>query len=111
MVKSLISKNAPDPIGNYPHLKSYKDLLFLSGIGPRSALDNSVPGNVYNKSGDLIGYDIVLQTRSVFDNIKSILEDAGSSLDDVIDITVYLTNMKEDFVMFNDIYNSLFDIE
>ena len=108
MIKKNISKNAPKPVGNYPHSIEVNNMLFLSGIGPRNSKDNSVPGNKYNSVGKLVSYDIDKQCHAVFKNIRTILEESDSSFDNLIDITVFLTNMKNDFKKFNDIYNLYF---
>ena len=105
--KNKISK-APSPVGNYPHSIEVNGVLYLSGIGPRDSVDNSVPGNKYNEDKKLIDYDIKKQTHEVFKNIKTILEASNSKWENLIDITVFLTNMKKDFNKFNDIYNSYF---
>ena len=107
MIKKKID-NAPAPIGNYPHSIEINGMLYLSGIGPRNHMDNSISGNEYNNNGDLISYDIEKQTHSVFNNIKIILEESNSSWENLIDITVFLTNMKNDFKKFNAIYNLYF---
>jgi 2-aminomuconate deaminase len=97
------TSRAPKPVGAYPHARRVGDLLFLSGIGPREPND-AIPGNEYDASGKLIRYDIAAQCRSVFRNIRVILEDAGSSWDKIVDVTVFLTNMKDDFATFNRLY-------
>ena len=108
MTKKNIINNAPKPVGNYPHSVEVNGMLYLSGIGPRNPRDNSIPGNEYNANGDLVNYDIKQQTHAVFDNIKIILKESNSSLKNLIDITVFLTDMKNDFKKFNDIYNLYF---
>ena len=107
MIKKKID-NAPAPIGNYPHSIESNGMLYLSGIGPRNHVDNSISGNEYNSNGDLISYDIEKQTHAVFNNIKIILEESNSSWENLIDITVFLTNMKSDFKKFNEIYDLYF---
>ena len=105
MIKKNITKKAPDPVGNYPHSVEINGVLYLSGIGPRNHKDNSIPGNEYDMNGNLTNYDIEQQAYAVFKNIKAILEESNSSWENLIDITVFLTNMKNDFKKFNDIYN------
>mgnify|MGYP003761631259 CR=1 FL=1 len=105
MIKKNITKKAPAPVGNYPHSVEIDGMLYLSGIGPRNHEDNSIPGNEYDMNENLINYDIEQQTHAVFKNIKAILEESNSSWENLIDITVFLTNMKNDFKKFNDIYN------
>lgn len=106
--KKIYSDKAPKPVGLYPHARKAGNLLFLSGIGPRSADDNSIPGNKYDVSGNLINYDISAQCHSVFKNVKTVLEESGSSWNKLIDVTVFLTNMKEDFTAYNKIYAEYF---
>ena len=108
MIKKNIIDNAPIPVGNYIHSIEYNGTLYMSGIGPRNAEDNSIDGNQYNEKGELVSYDIEKQTHSVFHNIKTILEKSNSSWDDLIDITVFLIDMKSDFKKFNKIYNQYF---
>ena len=100
--------NAPKPVGLYPHSRRVGNLLFLSGIGPRRAQDDSIPGLELDSFGNIVKYDIELECHSVFKNIKSILDDSGSSWDNIIDVTVFLTNMKDDFDAFNKIYSKYF---
>ena len=99
---------APAPVGLYPHARRVGQLLFLSGVGPRLAGSNEIPGNVYAANGEVSGYDIEAQCRSVFDNVRSILEAAGCRWEDLVDVTVYLTNMKQDFETFNRLYAEYF---
>jgi 2-aminomuconate deaminase len=106
--KKIYSDKAPKPVGLYPHARRAGNLLFLSGIGPRSPIDNSIPGNEYDKNGALASYDISAQCHSVFKNVKIVLEDSSSSWDKLIDITVFLTNMKDDFASYNKIYADYF---
>ncbi len=103
-----VTNRAPQPVGAYPHARRVGDLLFLSGIGPREAGSNAIPGNVYDVDGKLIKYDIAAQCHSVFRNIRAVLEDAGSSWDKIVDVTVFLTNMKDDFATYNQLYAEYF---
>lgn len=98
------SNRAPEPVGLYPHARRAGDLLFLSGVGPRERGSDKIPGVKLNDLGEIVEYDIEEQCRSVFRNVRYILEDAGSSWEDIVDVTVYLTNMKRDFVAYNRIY-------
>lgn len=100
--------SAPKPVGLYPHARRVGNLLFLSGIGPRSAKDNSIPGNEYDAQDNLVKYDIEAQCRSVFQNVKSVLEASGSKWENLIDVTVFLTNMKQDFPVMNRLYAEYF---
>ena len=98
------SSRAPEPVGLYPHARRVGNLLFLSGVGPRERGSKKIPGVEIDADGKIISYNIEEQCRSVFRNIKYILEDAGSSWDNIIDVTVFLTNMKDDFPVYNKIY-------
>tara|TARA_B100001142_G_scaffold328397_1_gene388390 strand:+ start:255 stop:674 length:420 start_codon:yes stop_codon:yes gene_type:complete len=108
MIKRNKTSQAPSPVGNYPHSIEVNGVLYLSGIGPRNSKDNSIDGNSYDQDKHLIDYDIEKQTHAVFKNIKSILEASNSKWENIVDITVFLTNMKKDFNKFNEIYNSYF---
>ena len=108
MIKRNKTSQAPSPVGNYPHSIEVNGVLYLSGIGPRNSKDNSIDGNSYDQDKHLIDYDIEKQTHAVFKNIKSILEASNSKWENIVDITVFLTNMKKDFNKFNKIYNSYF---
>ena len=102
------SCSAPEPVGHYPHAKKIGNLLFLSGVGPRKRDSKIIPGVSLSKNGDIISYDIAKQCVSVFENIKLILEEAGSSWDNIVDVTVFLTNMKDDFKIYNKLYGQYF---
>ena len=99
---------AAKPLGAYPHGRKAGNLLFLSGIGSRSAKDNSIPGLELDAAGNIIKYDIEAECHSVFANVKAVLEASGSSWDKIIDVTVFLTNMKTDFPVYNKIYGDYF---
>ncbi|MDX9731805.1 MAG: Rid family hydrolase [Bdellovibrionales bacterium] len=105
------SSKAPPPVGPYPHAKRVGDFLFLSGVGPRRPGTSEIPGVMFDVRGSVSGHDVVLQTESVFHNISVILEEAGSSLEDVVDVQVYLTDMKRDFKAFNGVYAKYFGYE
>ena len=102
------SERAPQAVGLYPHARKCGNLLFLSGVGPRVAGSKEIPGVWLDENGEIKNYDIEKQCHSVFKNIKFILEDAGSSWDNIIDVTVFLTNMKDDFKIYNKIYAEYF---
>lgn len=102
------TNNAASPLGTYPHARKVGDLLFLSGIGSRSAKDNSIPGLELDEKGNIIKYDIAAECHSVFANVKAVLEASGSSWDKMVDVTVFLTNMKSDFPVYNKIYGEYF---
>ena len=111
MHKNMInieSQNAPEPVGAYPHAKRIGNLLFLSGIGPREKGKNEIPGVELDQNGDIISYDIGTQCHSVFTNVRTILEDAESNWNNLVDITVFLTNMKDDFNIYNQVYAEYF---
>jgi 2-aminomuconate deaminase len=99
---------AASPLGAYPHARRSGNLLFLSGIGSRSAKDNSIPGLVQDEAGNIVSYDIEAECHSVFANVKAVLEASGSSWEKIIDVTVFLTNMKKDFPVYNRVYGSYF---
>ena len=102
------SSRAPEPVGLYPHARRVGDLLFLSGVGPRERGSKSIPGVELDDNDEIVSYDIETQCRSVFQNVRYILEDAGSSWEKIVDVTVYLTNMKDDFAAYNRIYAEYF---
>lgn len=102
------TKNASTPLGAYPHARRVGNLLFLSGIGPRDPKDNSIPGLEVDAAGNIIKYDIEAECHSVFANIKAVLEASGSSWNKIIDVTVFLTNMKNDFPVYNKVYADYF---
>ncbi len=102
------SSKAPEPVGLYPHARRVGDLLFLSGVGPRERGSKKIPGVALDDEGNIVSYDIEVQCRSVFQNVRYILEDAGSSWDKIVDVTVFLTDMKADFPTYNRIYAEYF---
>lgn len=102
------TEKAPKPVGAYPHARKVGNLLFLSGVGPREASTDKIPGVKLDENGNVTSYDIEAQCHSVFKNIKTILEEAGSSWDKLVDVTVFLTNMKNDFKTYNRIYAEYF---
>lgn len=108
MNESLNSKRAPQSVGLYPHAKRVGTLLFLSGVGPRKLGSNEIPGVHLDVNGRITNYDIEAQCRSVFENVRYILEDAGSSWSQLVDVTVFLTNMKADFATYNRLYAEYF---
>ena len=104
----LNSDKAPEPVGLYPHARKVGNLLFLSGVGPREKGSKEIPGVKLNEAGEILSYDIEAQCHSVFKNVRLIVESAGSSWDKIVDVTVFLTNMKEDFRTYNKIYAEYF---
>ncbi len=107
-MSSTTSNRAPEPVGAYPHAKRVGDLLFLSGLGPRKRGSKEIPGVTLDAAGRIVAYDIEAQCRSVFENVRVVLEDAGSSWERIVDVTVFLTNMKQDFPVFNRLYADYF---
>lgn len=105
---SVHSSKAPEPVGLYPHAKRVGNLLFLSGVGPRERGTKKIPGVELDAGGQIVSYDIEAQCHSVFNNVKLILEDAGSSWDRIVDVTVFLTNMKDDFPKYNKLWAEYF---
>lgn len=99
---------APRAVGAYPHARRVGNLLFLSGVGPRRADDDSVPGNVFDAHGTLLSYDMEAQCRQVFSNVRSVLEASGARWQDLVDVTVFLTDMQRDFATYNRIYAEYF---
>ncbi len=99
---------APKPVGAYPHARRVGNLLFLSGIGPRDATTNAIVGNVYDAEGTLVSYDIEAQCRAVFGNVRKVLESSGARWEDLVDVTVFLTDMTHDFAAYNRVYAEFF---
>ena len=107
-MNTIKSPNAPEPIGLYPHARQVGNLLFLSGIGPREKGEKVIPGVDLDQNGNIISYDIETQCHSVFKNVSTVLKDSGSHWDNLVDVTVFLTNMKDDFEIYNRIYSEYF---
>ena len=108
MTGNIQTEKAPEPVGNYPHARKVGNLLFLSGVGPRKPGTNVIPGVMMDGQGNTVGHDIEAQCHSVFKNVRIILEESGSSWDNLVDITVFLTNMQRDFGTYNQIYRDYF---
>ena len=108
-IDSIHSNKAPEPVGHYPHARKVGNLLFLSGIGPREKGTKKIPGVEVNEKGEIISYDIEAQCHSVFRNVRSVLEESGSSWEKMVDVTVYLTNMKDDFAIYNRLWAEYFN--
>ena len=102
------SKAAPEPVGSYPHARRVGNLLFLSGMGPRSRGSGEIPGVTVDGRGNVLAYDIELQCHAVFENVRAVLKEAGSSWDKLVDVTVFLTDIKADFSTYNRIYAEYF---
>lgn len=107
MNQAISTQKAPQPVGLYPHARKVGNLLFLSGIGPRT-VENTIPGLELDKNGNFLAFDFEAQCRNVFDNVKIVLEESGSSWDKLVDVTVFLVNMKRDFATYNRIYAEYF---
>jgi len=106
--QSFESKKAPEPVGHYPHARRVGNLLFLSVVAPSLKKKKQIPGVEPDAQGTIVSYDIEVQTRSVFENVRAVLEDAGSSWDRLVDVTVFLTNMKADFPTYNRLWAEYF---
>ena len=102
------SQKAPEPVGAYPHARKVGNLLFLSGVGPRERGTKKIPGVELDDNGNIVSYDIEIQCKSVFNNVKTIVEESGARWEDVVDVTVFLTNMKDDFKTYNKLYADFF---
>jgi 2-aminomuconate deaminase len=108
MNESFESSRAPEPVGAFPHAKRVGNLLFLSGIGPRVRGSKEIPGVALDPDRNIVSYDIETQCRAVFENVRLVLEDAGASWNDIVDVTVFLTNTKNDFPTYNKLYAEYF---
>ena len=108
MNEKLNSSSAPEPVGLYPHARRVGNLLFMSGVGPRKKGTKIIPGANVDNDGNITSYDIEAQCRSVFENVRTIVEDAGSSWNQIVDVTVFLTNMEDDFKTYNKVYAEYF---
>lgn len=108
MSDTIQTTSAPAPVGAYPHARRLGELLFLSGIGPRTPGTNAIPGNVHDAAGQLIDHDIAAQTRQVFANVRAVLEASGASWNDLVDVTVFLTDMARDFKGYNAVWAEYF---
>jgi len=105
---AIHSDKAPEPVGAYPHARRVGNLLFLSGIGPRQKGSKTIPGVTLDPAGNIHGADIEAQCRSVFDNVRTVLEASGSRWESLVDVTVYLTDMKRDFTIYNKLWAEYF---
>lgn len=107
-MSTVTTDTAPKAVGSYPHARRVGALLFLSGIGPRTPGSNAIPGNRYAADGSLTDYDIEAQCHSVFANVRAVLQASGAGWGDLVDVTVYLTDMARDFAAFNRIWAEYF---
>ena len=108
MSEAINSSRAPEPVGPYPHARRAGNLLFLSGVGPRVRGSKEIPGVVLHADGSVASYDIELQCRNCFANCRAVVEDAGGRWEDVVDVTVYLTDIRRDFAAYNRVYAECF---
>ncbi|MFM8816735.1 MAG: RidA family protein [Phycisphaerales bacterium] len=108
MNDSIVSHRAPEPVGPYPHARRVGDLLFLSGVGPRVRGSKEIPGVTLGPDGRVTTYDIEVQCRSCFSNVRAVVEDAGARWEDVADVTVFLTDIRRDFAAYNRVYAEFF---
>ena len=108
MNDSIVSHRAPEPVGPYPHARRVGDLLFLSGVGPRVRGSKEIPGVTLGPDGRVACYDIEVQCRSCFSNVRAVVEDAGARWEDVVDVTVFLTDIRRDFAAYNRVYAEFF---
>ncbi len=106
--KKISSDKAPEPVGLYPHARKVGNLLFLSGVGPRKRGAKEIPGVKLDENKNITSYDIEEQCHSVFQNVKYILEASGSRWENLVDVTVFLTNIKDDFAVYNKVYAEYF---
>ncbi len=110
MSNAIHSETAPEPVGHYPHARRVGNMLYLSGVGPRKKGSKEIPGVTLDAAGNITSYDIETQCRSVFDNVRTILESSGAKWEDLVDVTVYLTNMKDDFKTYNRLWAEYFAV-
>ncbi len=108
MSENIESSRAPEPVGAFPHAKRVGNLLFLSGIGPRKRGSKEIPGVTFDSAGEVVDYDIETQCRAVFENVHLVLEDAGANWNDIVDVIVFLTDMRKDFPAYNKLYAQYF---
>ena len=108
MSKTVHADTAPRPVGSYPHARRVGNLLFLSGIGPRDAVTDAILGNVHDAEGRLLSYDIDSQARAVFANVRTVLQASGVEWTDLVDVTVYLTDIARDFKAYNQVWAEYF---
>ena len=108
MSDTFESSRAPEPVGAFPHAKRTGNFLFLSGIGPRTRGAKEIPGVTLDSSGNIVSYDIEKQCHAVFENVRLVLDEAGASWNHIVDVTVFLTNMKKDFPIYNRLYAEYF---
>jgi len=108
MSETFSTPAAPAAVGAYPHARRVGQLLFLSGIGPRDPATNAVPGNVHAADGSLAAHDIQAQAHAVFANVRTVLEASGARWEDLVDVTVYLTDMAGDFTAYNRVWAEYF---
>ncbi|MBM4113598.1 MAG: RidA family protein [Phycisphaerae bacterium] len=106
--RSVESRRAPEPVGPYPHARRAGEFLFLSGIGPRRRGSREIPGVTLDGSGRVASHDIEAQCRSCFDNVRTVMEEAGVPWDRIVDVTAFLTHLSSDFATYNRVYAEYF---
>jgi 2-aminomuconate deaminase len=107
-IRSVVSERAPEPVGPFPHAKVVGNLVFVSGIGPRTRGSKQIPGVTLDAGGNILAYDFETQCRAVFENVRMVVEDAGSRWDLIVDVTSFLTNMQADFAVYNRLFGEYF---
>jgi len=105
------SQSAPEPVGAYPHARRVGDMIYLSGVGPRRRGSRDIPGVTLDDKGNMVDYDVEAQCRSCFENIRAVLQDAGSSFERIVDVLAFLTDMPRDFETYNRVYEEYFSGE
>ena len=105
---TIRSERAAEPVGPYPHARRVGNMLFLSGVGPRTKGSKDVPGAKVDSAGNLTDYDFEAEVRSCFENVRMILEDSGSRWENIVDVTVFLTDMKRDWAVYSRVYGEFF---
>lgn len=107
-MSDIRSTKAAEPVGAYPHARRVGDFVYLSGLGPRRRGSKDIPGVRLDSAGKVIDYDIEAQVRSCFENVRTVLEEAGSRWENIVDVQVFLTDMQRDFAAFNRIWAEYF---
>ncbi len=96
MVEYVFTDRAPKPIGPYSQAVVAGNFVFLAGQIP-----------IDPETGEIVGGGIKEQTKRVLENIKAVLEGAGCSLKDVVNVTVFLKDLSH-FNEFNEVYSEYF---
>ena len=102
---SVNTDSAPKPVGAYPHARRVGNMLYLSGVGPRQPGTNAIPGGpIHDENGEPLNYDIKAQTHAVVENVRRVVEEAGGTMEQVVDVTTFLVDMKRDFSGYNEVW-------